>query len=198
VESAELEQLAYVGLVKAANRWEPGRSEDFLSFAVPTMVGEIKRFFRDHSWLIRLPRGIQEIRPTVAAAEEQLRQRCGGRPPDAQVAAAAGITDRQLREVRAASFAYRPPSIDDADRGIGSGRDPGWLREDQELSRVEDRLAVQRLLATLTDEERRIVGLRFRDGWSQSRIAQEIGVSQMQVSRLLHAIITKLRTAAQR
>ena len=83
VESAELEQLAYVGLVKAANRWQPGRSEDFLSFAVPTMVGEIKRFFRDHSWLIRLPRGIQEIRPTVAAAEEQLRQRCGGRPSDA-------------------------------------------------------------------------------------------------------------------
>ena len=119
VESAELEQLAYVGLVKAANRWQPGRSEDFLSFAVPTMVGEIKRFFRDHSWLIRLPRGIQEIRPTVVAAEEQLRQRCGGRPSDADVAAAAGITDRQLRDVRSANFAYRPPSIQDADRGTG-------------------------------------------------------------------------------
>jgi RNA polymerase sigma-B factor len=199
VEHAELEQLAYVGLVKAANRWQPGRSEDFLSFAVPTMVGEIKRFFRDHTWLIRPPRSIQEIRPIVVAEEERLRQRCGGRPSDAAVAAAAGISDRQLREVRSATFAFRPPSIQDADRGVGVvGGDPAWLGEDPELSRVEDRVTVQRLLATLTDEERRIIELRFHRGWSQARIGEEMGVSQMQVSRLLHAIFNKLRTVMQR
>jgi len=197
VEREELEQLAYVGLMKAATRWQPGHSDDFLSYAVPTMVGEIKRFFRDHTWLIRPPRGLQEIRPSVVAAEERLRQRCGGRPADAEVAAAVGITDRQLRDVRLSNFAYRPPSIQDVDLEAGIGGDPTWLLEDPELVRVDELVTVHRLLATLTDEERRIIHMRFQSGWSQSRIGEEIGVSQMQVSRLLRVIITKLRTALQ-
>ena len=192
VERSDLDQLAFLGLVKAVRRWMPGRSEDFLQFAVPTIVGEIKRYFRDHSWLVRPPRRIQELRAAINEAEQHLWQRQGSRPTDAELAQLTGVTPPEVSEARSATSLCRPPSLDE-DRGAGWAMAQGCGEKDIELARVEDRIAVQRILGTLTEKERLVVQLRFGNGWSQSRIGSEIGVSQMQVSRWLRAIADKLR-----
>ena len=192
VERADLEQLAFLGLVKAVRRWEPGRSEDFLQFAVPTIVGEIKRYFRDHSWLVRPPRRIQELRAAITEAEQTHRHRDGTGPTEAELAAVTGVTPHDIGEARAAAACCRPRSLDEG-QGLGLAMALGWGDEDPELRRVEDRVTVQRLLGTLTDREREVVRMRFNNGWSQSRIGSELGVSQMQVSRWLRTIADKLR-----
>ena len=192
VERADLEQLAFLGLVKAVRRWEPGRSEDFLQFAVPTIVGEIKRYFRDHSWLVRPPRRIQELRAAITEAEQTHRHRDGSAPSEAELAAATGVTPHDIGEARAAAACCRPRSLDEG-QGVGLAMALGWGDEDPELRRVEDRVTVQRLLGTLTEREREVVRMRFGNGWSQSRIGSELGVSQMQVSRWLRTIADKLR-----
>jgi RNA polymerase sigma-B factor len=184
VERADLEQLAFLGLVKAVRRWEPGRSEDFLQFAVPTIVGEIKRYFRDHSWLVRPPRRIQELRAAITEAEQTHRHRDGSAPSEAELAAATGVTPHDIGEARAAAACCRPRSLDEG-QGVGLAMALGWGEE--------DRVTVARLLATLTDREREVVRMRFGNGWSQSRIGSELGVSQMQVSRWLRTISDKLR-----
>ena len=192
VERCDLEQLAFLGLVKAVRRWEPGRSEDFLQFAVPTIVGEIKRYFRDHSWLVRPPRRIQELRAAISDAEQTHRHRDGTGPSEAELAAVTGVNPKDIGEARAAAGYCRPRSLDEG-QGAGLALALGWGDEDPELRRVEDRVTVQRLLATLSDREREVVRMRFGNGWSQSRIGKEIGVSQMQVSRWLRTIADKLR-----
>ena len=192
VERNDLEQLAFLGLVKAVRRWEPGRSEDFLQFAVPTIVGEIKRYFRDHSWLVRPPRRIQELRAAINEAEQTYRHNDGTGPTEAELADATGVSTRDIGEARSAASFCRPRSLDEG-QGLGLALALGWGDEDPELRRVEDRITVQRLLATLTDREREVVRMRFSDGWSQARIGTEIGVSQMQVSRWLRSIADKLR-----
>ncbi len=194
VERNDLEQLAFLGLVKAVRRWQPGRSEDFLQFAVPTIVGEIKRYFRDHSWLVRPPRRIQELRAAINEAEQTYRHADGTGPSESELAAATGVSSRDIGEARAAAACCRPRSLDEG-QGIGLALALGWGDEDPELRRVEDRVTVQRLLATLTDREREVVRMRFENGWSQSRIGAEIGVSQMQVSRWLRTIAEKLRSS---
>lgn len=192
VERCDLEQLAFLGLVKAVRRWEPGRSEDFLQFAVPTIVGEIKRYFRDHSWLVRPPRRIQELRAAITEAEQTHRHRDGSGPTEAELAAATGVTPHDIGEARAAAACCRPRSLDEG-QGLGLAMALGWGDEDPELRRVEDRVTVQRLLGTLSEREREVVRMRFGNGWSQARIGSELGVSQMQVSRWLRTIADKLR-----
>ena len=192
VERCDLEQLAFLGLVKAVRRWEPGRSEDFLQFAVPTIVGEIKRYFRDHSWLVRPPRRIQELRAAINEAEQTYRHNDGTGPTESELADVTGVSARDIGEARSAASFCRPRSLDEG-QGLGLALALGWGDEDPELRRVEDRITVQRLLATLTDREREVVRMRFSDGWSQARIGTEIGVSQMQVSRWLRTIADKLR-----
>ncbi len=194
VERADLEQLAFLGLVKAVRRWQPGRSEDFLQFAVPTIVGEIKRYFRDHSWLVRPPRRIQELRAAINEAEQTYRHSDGTGPSESELASVTGVSSRDIGEARAAAACCRPRSLDEG-QGVGLALALGWGDEDPELRRVEDRVTVQRLLATLTEREREVVRMRFENGWSQSRIGSEIGVSQMQVSRWLRTIADKLRSS---
>ena len=172
VERGDLEQLAFLGLVKAVRRWEPGRSEDFLQFAVPTIVGEIKRYFRDHSWLVRPPRRIQELRAAITEAEQTHRHQRRQRPDGGR----AGRRHRRGRrttsvEARAAVACCRPRSLDE-DQGLGLALALAWGDEDAELRRVEDRVTVQRLLAALTERERDVVHMRFDKGWSQSRIGR--------------------------
>ena len=184
--------LAFLGLVKAVRRWEPGRSEDFLQFAVPTIVGEIKRYFRDHSWLVRPPRRIQELRAAINEAEQTYRHRDGTGPTETELAKVTGVSTHDIGEARSAVACCRPRSLDEGS-GLGLALALGWGDEDPELRRVEDRITVQRLLATLSDREREVVRMRFTEGWSQARIGTEIGVSQMQVSRWLRTIADKLR-----
>ena len=194
VERCDLEQLAFLGLVKAVRRWQPGRSEDFLQFAVPTIVGEIKRYFRDHSWLVRPPRRIQELRAAINEAEQTHRHPDGTGPSEAELATRTGVSTRDIGEARAAAACCRPRSLDEG-QGAGLAVALSWGDDDPELRRVEDRMTVQRLLASLTEREREVVRMRFDHGWSQSRIGAEIGVSQMQVSRWLRVIADKLRCA---
>lgn len=196
VERADLEQLAFVGLVKAADRWTPDRCQDFRAFAVPATTGEIKHYLRDHAWLIRQPRKMQDTcQDTTDDAERPcLQQEC--RAADDEVLAATSGAGRQLRETRWTSRAFRLISIDDYG-GAGRILTEELGEDDPGLRGVEDRLTVQRLLATLTVHERRVVQLRFEHDWSQTRIATELGISQMQVSRLLLTITGKLRAALQ-
>ena len=194
VERGDLEQLASLGLVKSVARWMPDRSEDFLQFAVPTISGEIKRYFRDHSWTVRPPRRVQELRVAIADAEQIYWQRHGCRPSDADIARIIGVPASAVAEARTSVALCRPPSLD-ADTGAGWAMAQTYGDTDHDLERVEDRLAVDRMLSTLTEQERRVVDLRFQHGWSQSQIAQEVGVSQMQISRWLRDITGKLRTA---
>lgn len=197
VERCDLEQLAFLGLVKAVRRWQPGLSEDFLQFAVPTVVGEIKRYFRDHSWLVRPPRRIQELRAAINEAEQTYRHRDGSGPTDTELATVTGATTRDIDEARTAGACCRPRSLDEG-QGLGLALALGWGEEDPELRRVEERVTVERLLATLTDRERDVVRMRFGEGWSQAKIGAEIGVSQMQVSRWLRTIAEKLRVSVER
>lgn len=197
VERPDLEQLAFLGLVKAVRRWRPGRSDDFLQFAVPTIVGEIKRYFRDHSWLVRPPRRIQELRAAIGEAEQIIRHHDGSGPTDAELAELTGATTADIDESRAALACCRPRSLDE-EHGPGLALALVWGEDDIELRRVEDRVTVERLMDALTDRERDVVHMRFANGWSQSRIGNEIGVSQMQVSRWLRAITEKLRTCIDR
>ena len=127
VERCDLEQLAFLGLVKAVRRWQPGRSEDFLQFAVPTIVGEIKRYFRDHSWLVRPPRRIQELRAAISEAEQSGRHRDGSGPTEAELAAATGVTHAGNRR-GAGRGGMLPASL--------AGREPGrWACAGPELGR---------------------------------------------------------------
>ena len=156
------------------------------------IVGEIKRYFRDHSWLVRPPRRIQELRAAINEAEQTYRHNDGTGPTESELADVTGVSARDIGEARSAASFCRPRSLDEG-QGLGLALALGWGDEDPELRRVEDRITVQRLLATLTDREREVVRMRFSDGWSQARIGTEIGVSQMQVSRWLRTIADKLR-----
>ncbi len=192
VERGDLEQLAYLGLVKAARRWEPGRSEDFLQFAVPTIAGEVRRYFRDQLPMIRPPRRIQELRAVMAAPDAGVADRALAERSDAEISTELGVEVGAVREARQASTLYRPYSLD-APSTTGQTLSQTWGQDDRRLVDVEERLTVAALLDQLTERERDLVRMRFVQGLSQSRIGEEIGVSQMQVSRLLRGISAKLR-----
>jgi RNA polymerase sigma-B factor len=194
VDRSDLRQLACLGLVKAVNRWVPGRSEDFLQFAVPTIVGEIKRYFRDHLALVRPPRRVSELRAGIEQVREQYWERHGRYPTEAEIARLIGASPEAVAEARASTLLCHPRSTDEPHGGDSTIAD-SFGSEDQALGRAEDRLTTQRLLMTLTPNERAIVRMRFEEGWSQSRIGAELGVSQMQVSRTLRSITQKLHRA---
>ncbi len=193
VERGDLEQLAYLGLVKAARRWEPGRSEDFLQFAVPTIAGEVRRYFRDQLPMIRPPRKVQELRAAMTAPDTGVTDRALAQRSDAEISAELGVEEGAVREARQASAVCHPRSLD-APSLSGQTLSQTWGQDDGRLVDVEERLTVAALLDQLTERERTLVRMRFAQELSQSRIGEEIGVSQMQVSRLLRGISAKLRT----
>ncbi len=191
VERGDLEQLACLGLVKAVSRWLPGLSDDFLQFAVPTISGEIKRYFRDHSWLVRPPRRIQELRAAINVAERDFQDSGELRPTDRLVGQKLGVREADIREARAAAGLCRPPSLD-SDSGAGLFIAQQWSGEDSTTA-VDDRMSLDVVLDKLTERERKVVSMRFSEGLSQARIGEVIGVSQMQVSRILRDVLNKLR-----
>ena len=194
VDRSDLRQLACLGLVKAVNRWIPGRSEDFLQFAVPTIVGEIKRYFRDHLALVRPPRRVSELRANIEQVREQYWEKHGRYPTGAQIAEMTGVSVDAVAEARASTLLCHPRSTDEPQGGDSTIAE-SFGSEDQALGRAEDKLTTERLLTTLTASERTVVHMRFGNGWSQSRIGAELGISQMQVSRTLRAITRKLQRA---
>ncbi|MGW3042006.1 SigB/SigF/SigG family RNA polymerase sigma factor [Kitasatospora sp. NPDC001159] len=190
-------QVGTIGLIKAVDGYDPDRGVEFVTYAIPTIVGEIKRYFRDTSWPVRVPRSMQELYLTVARGSDRLEQELARLPHPEEIAEDLHITVEQAIEGLVASRVYRPNSLDalrerDTDE-TGSaildrlgGCDPG-------IELADFRTAVRPLLAELPEREQTVLKLRFWDGWTQAQIATRIGVSQMHVSRLLSAILARLR-----
>ena len=191
----DLFQVACLGLVNAVDRFDSTRGIAFSSYAVPTILGELKRYFRDKTWSVRVPRDLQELGLAVERAGERLTARLGRPPTVDEVADAVGAAREAVLEAREALSAYHAGSLE----GSRSGRaddDPllSVLGCDEDgYDRVEQRVLLDGMLRRLTRRERDIVRLRFVDDLTQTRIAEEVGLSQMQVSRVLRRSLDRLR-----
>jgi RNA polymerase sigma-B factor len=192
----DLLQVGAVGLIKSIDRFDPDRGVAFSTFATPTILGEIRRHFRDKTWMIRVPRQLQELRGPIGNAREFLSHDLGRSPTIAEIATHIGVSEDQVLEALDASDAYSAVSIDapiSSDRSVGSFVDERLGSVDDAIDLIEMRECVSPLLDGLTERERRIVYLRFFREKTQTEIATELGLSQMHVSRLLSQILTRLR-----
>ncbi|KUO10962.1 RNA polymerase sigma factor SigF [Streptomyces sp. DSM 15324] len=191
----DIVQVGTVGLIKAIDRFELSRGVEFPTFAMPTIVGEIKRFFRDTSWSVRVPRRLQELRLDLARAGDELAQKLDRSPTVAELAERLGITNEEVVEGMVASNAYTASSLDaqpDEDDAEGALADRiGY--EDHGLEGIEYVESLKPLIAELPPRERQILSLRFVAGMTQSEIGEELGISQMHVSRLLSRTLVRLR-----
>jgi RNA polymerase sigma-B factor len=196
----DLVQVASLGLLKAIDRFDPARETAFSSFAVPTILGELKRHFRDKGWSVRVPRDLQELTVKVDRVGEQIGRDLGRAPTPTEIAEAIGVTAEQVLEAREASAAYRAVSLDrprDEDDEDSSGISDAVGIEDPGFSVAEDAATVERLMRVLTDREREVLRLRFEEDLTQSEIGARVGVSQMHVSRLIRQSVARLREAAE-
>jgi RNA polymerase sigma-B factor len=195
-EMEDIVQVGTIGLIKAIDRFEISREVEFTSFAVPYIVGEIKRFFRDTSWAVHVPRRLQEARVQLAKATEELRSRLGRTPTVKELSQLMCLSEEEVNEARLASNGYNSSSLDAA---ISSSEDGETAladfigTEDAALELVEDFHALAPLIAELDERDRRIIHLRFVEERTQAQIGEHLGVSQMHVSRLLNRTLTRLR-----
>lgn len=186
----DLVQVGTIGLIKAVDRFDTDRGVEFASYAVPTIVGEIKRHFRDRGWALRVPRRLQDLGRTLTDARADLTQELGRSPTVDELALRTGVDAESVLEALDCANAYATVPLDGAPE---AGLITRLSVEDSALEGVEDRLALRPLLAQLPTRERRILALRFVRGMSQSQIAAEVGISQMHVSRLLGRTLDTLR-----
>lgn len=186
----DLVQVGTIGLLKAVDRYDVERGVPFAAFAVPTVLGEIRRHFRDRGWAVRIPRRLQELSRTLAQARAELTQELGRAPTVGELAQRAEVDEDTVLEGMESAGAYTTVPLEPGEPDL-----PGpWMAADDEAMRgVEDREALRPLLARLPARERRIIALRFVRGMSQSQIAEEVGISQMHVSRLLARTLASLR-----
>ena len=190
----DLLQTALVGLIKAVDKFDPAYGVDFAGYAIPTIVGEIKRHFRDRTWAIRVPRRLQELRLAITSANGALTHTLGRSPTVADVAAYLAITEEEVLEGLEGARAYSATSLSSPVAGEGSTELGDTLGgADHEFEVTEARIALGPALAALDDRERRIVTLRFYGNLTQTEIAEQIGISQMHVSRLITPALLKLR-----
>lgn len=191
----DLIQVASLGLVKAVERFEPERGLEFSTFATPTIVGELKRHFRDKGWAVRVPRRIQELHVEINGLVGTLTQRLGRSPTIAELARASNTSEEEVLEAMEAAQAYRSTSIDAPSGGEESGLGlAGQLGdEDGNLFAAENKMLVSTLIDTLPKREQLLMRLRFYDGMTQTQIADRLGISQMHVSRLLARSLDELR-----
>ena len=195
----DLVQVASLGLLKAIDRFDPARETAFSSFAVPTILGELKRHFRDKGWSVRVPRDLQELAVKVDRVGEQMSRELGRAPTPAEIAETTGASTEQVLEAREAAAAYRAVSLDrprDDDEEEGGIADSVGA-DDPGFSLAEDAATVQRLMKVLTDREREVLRLRFEEDLTQSEIGARVGVSQMHVSRLIRQSVARLREVAE-
>jgi RNA polymerase sigma-B factor len=196
----DLVQVASLGLLKAIDRFDPARETAFSSFAVPTILGELKRHFRDKGWSVRVPRDLQELAVKVDRVGEQIGSQLGRAPTPAEIAEAVGASTEQVLEAREAAAAYRAVSLDrprDEEEDDATGIADSVGAEDPGFSLAEDAATVQRLMRVLTEREREVLRLRFEEDLTQSEIGERVGVSQMHVSRLIRQSIARLREVAE-
>lgn len=194
----DLIQAAHLGLVKAAGGFDPERGRDFLAYAVPTISGEVKRHFRDQGWDIRPPRRIQELRAEVERVSADLTQTLGHAPRLSEIAAHLNVSEDDIVECVASADLYHVHSLD-APVGGADARAVGDTLGDVDpmIGQIEDVLSVRPLLDRLSPRDRRILALRFFSGWTQQQIAEDVGVTQMQVSRLITKALRRLREGLQ-
>lgn len=194
VEVEDLEQVACEGLIKAAGRFDPELGKDFLSFAVPTVRGELQRYFRDLGWAVRPTRRVQETRWAIARAEAELTQRLGHTPSAAELMADLDLTQEEYAEASSADGCFAPTSLDRPATTADDGANIGDLIPDEErgLPASEARIALAPVVRTLSERDRRILFLRYFEDLGQKEIGAEIGVTQTQVSRILDRILTDL------
>jgi RNA polymerase sigma-B factor len=191
----DLVQAARVGLLKAVNRFDIDNGADFLSFAVPTMMGEVRRHFRDYGWAIKVPRRVKELQPQMVRARAQLSQRLGRAPNTTEIADHLGIDRELVVDATIGGGNYCTKSID-VRVGLGDGYRPfgDTLGDvDPNLDKVLDVETVRPLIAALPERQRTVLTLRFFENLTQTQIAERIGCSQMHVSRLLAKTLDTLR-----
>ena len=195
-EMEDIVQVGMIGLIKAIDRFELTREVEFTSFAIPYIVGEIKRFFRDTTWAVHVPRRLQEARVHLARATEELRSRLGRTPTVKELSELMSLPEDEVREARLASNGYNSTSLDAA---IGSSEDGETAladfigADDQALELVEDFHALAPMIAALDERDRQIIQMRFAEELTQAQIGERLGVSQMHVSRLLSRCLARLR-----
>jgi RNA polymerase sigma-B factor len=191
----DLVQIGAIGLIKAIDRFDVDRGVELTTYATPNIIGEIKRHFRDHGWAVRVPRGLQELSIQLMRVVERLTTELGRSPTIGELAEATGVTEEEVLEALETSRAYSPLSL-----SVGSGSDDdeldplesiGELEHEYEVS--EDRAVLEPGLRVLDERERIILHLRFYEGLTQSQIAQQVGISQMHVSRLIRRALEKVR-----
>jgi RNA polymerase sigma-B factor len=195
----DIVQVGTVGLIKAIDRYDPGYGVEFTTFALPTITGEIKRFFRDTSWAVHVPRRLQELRLVLAKATDVLAGRLGRAPTVAELAAHLDLEEDEVREGLVAANGYSPSSIDATAPGADEDEDgasfAGRLGEvDSRLESVENLTVLKPVIAALPERDRLILSMRFVQDMTQSEIGAQLGLSQMHVSRLLARTLAKLRT----
>lgn len=200
VAQDDLDQAAYEGLVKAVYRFDPDRSRDLLTYAVPTIRGELQRHFRDHGWSVRPPRRVQELQWRVGQCVDELTQRLGREPSDSQVRDELDVSREEYDEAVVAFGCFSPTSLDQplaldttdtvADVIADESADTGGS-----LEAAEARTTLEPVLRGLPDRDKRILYLRYFEDQTQEQIGEELGVTQMQVSRLLSRILRDLRDA---
>ncbi|MDX2681228.1 RNA polymerase sigma factor SigF [Streptomyces soliscabiei] len=194
----DIVQVGTIGLIKAIDRFELSREVEFTSFAVPYIVGEIKRFFRDTSWAVHVPRRLQEARVELARATEELQSRLGRAPTTRELSQLMSLSEEEVIEARKASNCYTSASLDAALTSDGGTDGESVLAdfigaEEPALELVEDFHSLAPLIAELDERERQIIHLRFVEERTQAEIGQELGISQMHVSRLLSRMVRRLR-----
>jgi len=195
VESDDLDQVAYLGLVKAARSYDPSTETPFLAYAVPTIRGEVKRYFRDCSWTVRIPRRLQELQGTIASARPQLVQELHRDPSLQEIADEIGADVNEVEAAIAADGCFSVLSLDRPVDGDSTANLADTIADEEDTSfeQTEAVAVLEPVLSDLAPRERRILELRFVEGHTQADIGAEIGVSQMQVSRLLRGILDRLR-----
>lgn len=195
----DLVQVGTIGLIKSIDRFDTERGVEFSTYATPTIIGEIKRYFRDKGWAIRVPRRLQELRMQISAAGAELTQSLGRSPTPSELAQNIGCTVEEILEGIESSNAYSTLSLDAGDNNSDDGGAATMLDaigiNDAGLEHVEIRESIKPLLESLPPREKTILMLRFFKNMTQSQIAVEIGVSQMHVSRLLNRTLEQLRAS---
>ncbi|MEV6276730.1 SigB/SigF/SigG family RNA polymerase sigma factor [Nocardia sp. NPDC051832] len=199
-ELEDLTQIARLGLMNAVDRFDISQGRPFLAFAIPTIMGEVRRHFRDHSWAVRVPRGLKELQQRLGPAIDDLTHRLGRGPTAREIAAELDLELTEVTQALVARNAYAADSLDAQYPSDEQGSSPS-IRDtlggvEPLYGLLEDAMTVRPLIAALPDRERRVLIMRFWENRSQAEIGRLIGCSQMQVSRILTATLDSLRTQA--
>jgi RNA polymerase sigma-B factor len=194
----DLSQVASIGLLKAIDRYDPRRQTAFSTFAVPTILGELRRHLRDHTWMVHVPRGVQELSRRLGTATDELTGRIGRPPIVAELACHLGVGEEEVLDARAALAAHSPRSLDEP---ISEESEPVTLGDllsggDGGMERAEDAVLVEHYLGQLAPRDRELLRLRFRQDLRQREIGALLGVSRMHVSRLIRQWLERLQAAA--